>query len=220
MSVRLPPLAELFRSAPLYAILDTAARPDLAPRAILEALLRAGVQVVQYRHKGVFDKARYEECEALARRAEESGCCFFVNDRADVARSCRAAGVHFGQDDLPPERARLFIPTEMLVGFSTHTLAQAERATRLAIEYIAVGPVFPTSTKRNPDPVVGLDLVTRVRVLTDMPVVAIGGITLANARSVLDAGASAVAVIGDLLGARNIEARAREFLAALKSAGR
>jgi thiamine-phosphate pyrophosphorylase len=217
MNAPVASLRDLFHSAPLYAILDTAARPDLAPRAVLDALLRAGVRAVQYRHKGVLNEARWEECAALARRTAESGGCFFVNDRADVARLCGAAGVHVGQDDLPPEKVRLFAGREMLIGYSTHSLEQAARALRLPIDYIAVGPVFPTSTKPDPDPVVGLELIRQVRALTTKPLVAIGGITLENARQVLDAGASAVAVIRDLLAARDIEARARQFLAALKA---
>lgn len=208
-------LDRLFASSPLYAILDTACRPELSALAIMDALLRAGVKVIQYRHKEAFRRAQWEECCALARRARERGGCFFVNDRADIAKACGADGVHLGQDDLPPEKARLFAGEEMYIGYSTHTLEQAKRALLLPVDYIAVGPVFATATKKNPDPVVGLDLVRRVRSLTDKPLVAIGGITMENASAVLEAGANAVAVIRDLLAAQDIEARAAEFLAAL-----
>jgi thiamine-phosphate pyrophosphorylase len=209
-------LAELFRSAPLYAILDTAVRPELSASAILEALLRAGVRVIQYRHKETLRRVHFEECCALARRTHEFGGRFFVNDRADVALLCGADGVHLGQEDLLPEKARLFLGEGMQIGFSTHTLEQARSALRAPADYIAVGPIFPTSTKKNPDPVVGLELVAQVRSLTAKPLVAIGGITLQNSAAVLQAGVNAVAVIGDLLAAPDIEARARQFLAALQ----
>jgi len=208
---------QLFAEAPLYAILDTAVRPDLPPEAVLEALLRAGVRVIQYRHKDAFRRSHFEQCAALARRTRQAGGAFFINDRADVADLCGAHGVHLGQEDISPETARRFLGTGPLIGYSTHTLDQARRAVTLPVDYIAIGPVFPTTTKKNPDPVVGLSLVTEVRAITNKPLVAIGGITMENAPSVLAAGADAVAVIRDLLGAPDIEERARRFLTALKT---
>ena len=219
MTGRRIPIAALFAEAPLYAILDTAVRPESARVVILEALLRAGVKVVQYRHKETFHRVHFEECCALARRTHEFGGRFFVNDRADVAKLCGADGVHLGQEDLPPEKARMFLGEGLAIGYSTHSLEQAQCALRLPVDYIAIGPVFPTSTKENPDPVVGLKLVTKVRALTAKPLVAIGGITMENAPSVLEAGANAVAVIRDLLAAPDIESRARQFLAVLKQSG-
>ncbi len=210
------PFGELLARAPLYAILDTSIRPELSPATILEPLLRAGVKVIQYRHKEPFRKAHLEQCAALARWVHAFGGEFIVNDRADVAKLCGAAGVHLGQDDLPPDKARLFLGEDSVVGFSTHNLEQAREAVSLPIDYIAFGPIFPTASKKAPDPVVGLEMIARVRALTAMPLVAIGGITLENAPAVLQAGADAVAVIGDLLQAGDIEARARQFLAALK----
>ena len=209
------PIGELLARAPLYAILDTSIRPELSPASILEPLLRAGVKVIQYRHKERFRKAHLEQCAALARWVGAFGGEWIVNDRADVAKLCGAAGVHLGQDDLPPDKARLFLGQDAVVGFSTHNLEQAREAASLSVDYIAIGPVFPTSTKKEPDPVVGLEMVARVRSLTAMPLVAIGGITLENAPAVLQAGANAVAVIGDLLQAADIEDRARRFLSAL-----
>jgi len=125
--------------------------------------------------------------------------------------------VHLGQEDLTPEKARLFLGDAVAIGYSTHTAEQSGLADRSAADYIAIGPVFPTLTKENPDQVVGLSMVSEVRSLTSKPLVAIGGITMDNAQSVLDAGADAVAVIRDLLAAPDVESRAREFLAALKS---
>ena len=213
-------LVTAFREAPLYAVLDTAARPALPAETAAEvsvaALLRAGVRVIQYRHKEPFRRAHFQECAALARQIHEAGGVFVVNDRADVADLSGADGVHLGQEDLPPEKARLFLGKARLIGYSTHTLDQARLAAAAPVDYIAVGPVFPTQTKKNPDPVVGLALVSAVRSLTNQPLVAIGGITMENAPSVLAAGADAVAVIRDLLAGPDLEERARQFLAVLK----
>jgi thiamine-phosphate pyrophosphorylase len=216
MSGQGPRLEDLFAEAPLYAILDTSIRPELSCLAILESILRAGVKVIQYRHKEKFGRAQWEECTALVRRVHEYGGRFFVNDRADVAKLCGADGVHLGQEDLPPEKARLFLGDAFEIGYSTHKLEQAENARNLPVDYIAIGPVFPTTTKENPDPVVGLKLIKEVRSLTAKPLVAIGGITLENAPAVLNSGANAVAVIRDLLSAPDIEERARQLLTALK----
>ena len=209
-------IGQLFAEAPLFAILDTAVRPDLPPENILEALLRAGVKVIQYRHKERFRRLHFEQCASLARRAHQMGGVLVVNDRADVAELCGADGVHLGQEDLPPEKARRFLGEGRLIGYSTHNLDQARRAAGLPVDYIAIGPVFPTTTKRDPDPVVGLMVVSQVRALTNKPLVAIGGITMENAPSVLAAGADAVAVVRDVLAAPDIEERAREFLKVLK----
>ena len=209
-------IGQLFAEAPLYAILDTAVRPELPCATILEALLRAGIKVIQYRHKDAFRRAHFEQCVALARRTGELGGMFLVNDRADVAELCGAAGVHLGQEDLPPEKARRFLDEGRIIGYSTHNWEQARRAATLPVDYVAIGPVFPTTTKSDPDPVVGLGMVSQVRALTTKPVVAIGGITMENAPAVLAAGANAVAVARDLLAASDIEDRARQFLKVLK----
>src|ERR1019366_6407462 len=130
MSERKLRLQELFIEAPLYAILDTSIRPELPCPIILESLLNAGVKVIQYRHKGKFGRAQWEECSALARRTHEFSGRFFVNDRADAAKLCEADGVHLGQQDLPPEKARLFLGEDMEIGYSTHGLEQAMEQAR------------------------------------------------------------------------------------------
>jgi thiamine-phosphate pyrophosphorylase len=201
--------------APLYAILDTALSA-LAPEAAVDALLQGGVRVIQYRHKGPFRRIHFDQCVTIARKIREAGGLFIVNDRADVADLCGADGVHVGQDDLPPQKARTFLGDSRLIGYSTHSLEQAQRAVRLPVDYIAIGPVFPTQTKGNPDPIVGLATVSKVRAHTNKPLIAIGGITMENAPSVLAAGADGVAVIRDLLAAPDLAERAREFLAAVK----
>ena len=212
-------LQQKFHQAPLYAILDTALRADLAPAALAGALLHAGVRVIQYRHKASFRRANFDECCALAEQVHKAGGVFIVNDRADVAALCGADGVHLGQEDLPPEKAQRFLGQGRIIGYSTHNRAQAELAARLPVDYIAIGPVFPTKTKKDPDPVVGLAFISEVRRITEKPLVAIGGITLDNAPSVLQAGADAVAVASDLLRDSNIERRVGEFLSSLHRGG-
>ena len=141
-----------------------------------------------------------------------------VNDRADVTSAVEAAGVHLGQDDLSVEAARRVLGTEKFVGVSTHNLEQFELSAATSADYIAVGPVFATSTKANPDPVVGIDFIRRVRVLTTKPIVAIGGITLARAAEVIRAGADSVAVAGDILCAPDPGRRARQYMDLLEAA--
>ena len=150
-------------------------------------------------------------CE-IAERVRKAGGIFIVNDRADLARVTGADGVHIGQEDLPVELARRVLLPGQLIGFSTHNRAQFEEAEKTSADYIAFGPIFTTGSKERPDPVVGLDRLREMRGLTRKPLVAIGGITLDNAASVIEAGADSVAVIHDLLAAEDIGARARKFL--------
>jgi thiamine-phosphate pyrophosphorylase len=207
----------MLSAAPLYAILDTAALlPGVTQDSAVDVLLQSGVRVIQYRHKGPFRRMHFEDCVSVARKVREAGGIFIVNDRADVAGLCGAAGVHLGQDDLPPEAARSFLGESHLIGYSTHCIEQVRRAALLPVDYIAIGPVFLTHTKENPDPVVGLGTVSAVRALTNKPLVAIGGITMGNAPSVLAAGADGVAVVRDLLVVPDLGQRASAFLAVLK----
>lgn len=122
-----------------------------------------------------------------------------MNDRADLAMMAAAEGVHLGQDDLPPELARTLLGTRAVLGFSTHNRGQFLAGAKLPVDYLALGPIFGTANKADPDPVVGLDELRLCASLTRLPTVAIGGITRANACQVLDAGAASVAVIGDLV---------------------
>jgi thiamine-phosphate pyrophosphorylase len=195
----------------LYAILDAgqlAGRPAIE---VCESLVEAGVRLLQYRDKGAASRDLYEAAMPLAERLRRARGTFIVNDRADVAAAASAGGVHLGQDDLPAPAARLLLPGG-IIGVSTHTLAQVQEADRLPVDYIAFGPVFNTRNKLNPDPVVGFEGIASARKATLKPLVAIGGITVTNARPVLDAGADSVAVIGDLMAAADPAARAREFL--------
>jgi thiamine-phosphate pyrophosphorylase len=214
----------LLQAAPLYAIIPSSLRTGLTAAAVLESLLRAGVRVLQYRHKGPFGRSEFETCVQMAQRIRQAGGAFVVNDRTDVAALCNAHGVHLGQEDLPPAKARALLQTRpgspSLIGYSTHSRQQVEAAIAEPVDYIAIGPVFPTRTKQNPDPVVGVAMVSQIRKLTDLPIVAIGGITLENAPALMEAGADGVAVVGDVMEAPNIEERAAEFLARLRKAAR
>jgi thiamine-phosphate pyrophosphorylase len=178
----------------------------------------AGVKLLQYRAKNSTPRALWTESRAIAEAANRAKCKFIVNDRPDVACLAGADGVHVGQDDLDPEQARTVIGSDRWVGVSTHNLEQFQRAAATSADYIAVGPIFPTSSKANPDPVVGTDLLRRVRALTEKPIVAIGGITLERAEDALAAGADSIAVISGILKAKDPVAAAREFIRRLDAA--
>lgn len=181
-----------------YPILDTAAlgRHGLPALSAAEALLEAGVRILQFRHKGHYGRSVFADAEAIAAACRQAGCTLVVNDRADIA-ALLDAGLHVGQDDLPPGHARRVNGARML-GFSTHNEAQFRAALHEPIDYIAFGPIFETASKENPDPVVGLGQLRVLRELTDRPLVAIGGITLANVAEAFAAGTDSVAVIGGL----------------------
>lgn len=157
----------------------------------------AGARLIQIRTKSTaLGKFLSDTTDALA-AARRFGARLIVNDRVDIAIAANADGVHLGQSDLPPKYARDLIGTDAIIGFSTHNVAQAIEAMSEPIDYIAIGPVFPTTTKADHDPGIGLDVVRSVRqAIGSFPLVAIGGITLEKALSVLDAGADSVAVIG------------------------
>ena len=155
----------------------------------------------------------YDDVVLALRRAREHGVRVLINDRVDIAMLTRADGVHLGQDDLPPPEARKLLGSDAVIGFSTHTIEQVEAAAREPIDYVAFGPVFSTSTKKNPDPVVGLDLLREAkRVVGDVPLVAIGGIDAGNMASVLAAGADSVAMISELYRGASIASHYRELL--------
>ena len=198
----------------LYPILDPACFPDAAAMfAAGEELAAAGVTLLQYRHK--FGSARRMLSQARELR-ERLGATvkLIINDRADLCVAARYDGLHVGQDDLSAESARRIIGLERWLGVSTHNPEQLAEADKTSADYLAIGPIFATSSKVNPDPVVGLAGIRRARELTSKPLVAIGGITRANARSVIGAGADAVAVISDLLRAPGKSAE--EFLRVLR----
>lgn len=196
----------------LYAIIDAAQTGARSPVQVAETLLASGVRLIQYRDKTATSRRLFEVCREIAVRTQREDALFIVNDRADVARASGADGVHVGQEDLPLELARRVLQPGQWAGVSTHTLPQMAEAEASSADYIAFGPIFATRSKDRPDPVVGLDGLREARRKTRKPLVAIGGITLENAPSVIEAGADSVAVIHDLLGAEDLGARARQFL--------
>ena len=201
----------------LYVILD-AALLAVSETECAEKLAAAGVRLLQYRNKRASARELFECAKRLSSLLIPLGVTFVVNDRADVASAAEASGVHVGQKDLRVEAARSVIGTGKLLGVSTHNLDQFKDAAATSADYVAVGPVFSTSTKANPDPVVGIELIRRVRPLTDKPIVAIGGITLARAAEVIQAGADSVAVLSDILLAPDPGQRARQYIELLDAA--
>jgi thiamine-phosphate pyrophosphorylase len=200
----------------LYAIIDptllTVSELDLA-----EALAGSGVELIQYRNKTASSRQFFEISRRLSSALGPRGIRLIVNDRPDIALLAGAGGVHVGQDDLSAEDARAICGPDRWVGVSTHTLEQLAAAERTSADYIAFGPIFPTATKKNPDPVVGTELLRKARLMTKKPLVAIGGITLERAAEVYRAGADSLAVIRDLICAQDPGARAREYLAVAAS---
>ncbi len=195
----------------LYVILDAALLKQ-SEKVCAENLAAAGVRLLQFRDKRASPRELLRKSRGLAELLCPQGVTFFVNDRADVANLAGASGVHVGQEDLAVEQARVVIGEAKLVGVSTHNREQFARAAKTTADYIAVGPIFATQTKENPDPVVGLELLRQARRLTDKPIVAIGGITLERAAEVIAAGADSVSVISDILQAPEPAARAAQYL--------
>lgn len=194
----------------LYAILDVGPAEEL-DLALAESLSGAGVRLIQLRGKQASTRKIYDASRRLTEQLSARGVRVIVNDRADVAAIAGAGGVHVGQEDLPVEEARKVCGRDCWIGVSTHDLEQFRAAARTSADYIAVGPIFPTATKENPDPVVGVELLRAARQVTEKPLVAIGGITIESAESVFRAGADSVAVIKDLASASDPGARAREY---------
>jgi thiamine-phosphate pyrophosphorylase len=183
----------------LYAILDPSTfRENKTMFRAAEDLVAAGVSLIQYRDKAGDARQMLDHARELKLRLGNS-VKLIMNDRADLALVAGFDGVHVGQDDLSPAGARKVIGDTLWLGVSTHNADQVTEAGQTSADYIAVGPVFATGSKVNPDPVIGLEGVHRARGLTRKPLVAIGGITRANCRSVIDAGADSVAVISDLI---------------------
>ncbi len=197
----------------LYAIADIGALRSFERLVEFVGELRAaGVELIQYRNKRGGAREMLQHGRELRRVAR--GIRLIMNDRADLALAAEWDGVHVGQEDLSPEGARTVVGERLWVGVSTHNPEQVSEAAKAPVDYVAVGPVFETATKENPDPVIGLEGVRRARELTNKPLVAIGGITRANCRSVIEAGADSVAVIADLLS--DPRRAAAEFLAYLR----
>ena len=198
----------------LYPIVDAAFFSTIEDLiAFSEELVAGGCPLLQYRNKSGNARVMLEQARELKKHLGDS-IRLIMNDRADLCLVAEFGGVHVGQEDLSPESVRGIIGPDRWLGVSTHNLEQVREADGTSADYIAIGPVFSTSSKGRPDPVVGLDGVRRARQLTRKPLVAIGGITLGNVGSVIEAGADSVAVISDLL--REPRKSAEEFFRVLR----
>lgn len=184
----------------LYPILDTdaLARRGCPVEAAARGMLAGGARILQFRHKGFFSRQVFEQAERVAGLCRQAGALFIVDDRADIA-VLLDAGVHLGQEDLPPADARRILGAGRILGFSTHNEEQLCAAASEPADYLAIGPIYGTQSKERPDPVLGVQALARLRPLAARPLAAIGGITLDNAAEVLAAGADSVAVIAGLL---------------------
>lgn len=183
----------------VYALTDVQLS-GLSHSEQVELLSSGGASLIQLREKRMPALDFYEQAKAALAVAERSGVKLIINDRVDVALAIGAHGVHVGQDDLPPEAARELLGAAAILGYSTHNVDQALEAVKLPIDYLAIGPIFPTTSKPDTFPVIGLKGLRAVRrAIGDFPLVAIGGITHANARDAIEAGADSVAVISALL---------------------
>jgi len=207
----------------LYPILDTEALAvrGIAPATAAAAWLAGGAGILQFRHKGHWSREIFAAAKEVARLCREAAADFIVDDRADFALLLEA-GLHVGQDDLAPGDARKLIGGGAILGFSSHNARQLCAAAAEPVDYVALGPVYATASKRNPDPVVGVEEVRQCRALLDKPLVAIGGITRENALEVLRAGADSVAVIAGLLpetaSAQSLRQRMEEWQQLVKPA--
>jgi len=201
----------------LYAIIDSTFLA-VSELALAEALAGSGVELIQYRDKTGSSRHFFEVSRQLSSALGPRRVRLIVNDRPDIALLAGAGGVHVGQEDLGVEDARAVCGRERWVGVSTHTLEQVRAATATSADYIAFGPIFLTATKKDPDPVVGTELLRQARKLTAKPLVAIGGITLERAGDVYRAGADSLAVIRDLICAPDPGARAWQYLEVAASA--
>jgi thiamine-phosphate pyrophosphorylase len=184
----------------VYPILDTESldRRGISLETVAASFLDGGAGILQIRHKSHWSRAIFESARTVARLCREAGAPLIVNDRADFALLLEA-GLHIGQDDLSPRDARRLMGSEAVLGFSSHNVNQLCAAGGEPVDYVALGPIFRTASKQNPDPVTGVEELRRCRPLIEKPLVAIGGITPENALEVLEAGADSLAVIGGLL---------------------
>jgi len=179
-------------------------------------MIEAGIRVIQYREKDKSDHQKYQECLKIREMTREAGVTFIVNDRADLALLVDADGLHLGQDDLATEVVRELVGGKMFIGLSTHSPAQAEAAVRLGVDYIGVGPIFATNTKKDVCNPVGMEYLEYVVKNIRLPFVAIGGIKEHNIAEVYRRGARCIALVTEIVGATDIGAKVRDLRTAIK----
>ncbi len=197
----------------LYIILDPAAFPGRDLVDLLSAAAEAGARLFQYRDKSASMKDAYQQAARLRQASADAGALFIINDRCDLALSVDADGVHLGQQDLPLPHARRLMGPEKLIGVSTHRVEEVDQATIGGADYLGFGPIFDTGTKPGHEPVVGIEGLRQARARTRLPIIAIGGLTLANSRSAVEAGADGIAVVSTVAKASDVRATVRDLLA-------
>ena len=200
----------------LYLILDPAVAGDRPLEEIVREALRQGIRTFQLRVKTPETGVLYRLASTLAPVIQAAAGMFIINDRCDVALAVGADGVHLGQEDLPVAEARALMGPQRIIGISTHTLAQALEAEAQGADYLGFGPIFPTSTKSNPEPVVGIERLREIRARVRLPIVAIGGINAGNIRMVADAGSEAPAVLSAVITAPDPTRAIAELMTALQ----
>lgn len=199
----------------LYAITDTGLSLGRSVEEVAEALLGAGIRIIQYREKKAKDGAKLEECRILRRVADRHGACLVVDDHVDLALLCGADGVHVGQEDIPLADVRALVGTKMIVGVSTHEPAHALAAQAGGADYIGVGPIYATKTKEDVCAPVGLSYLDWVAAHITLPKVCIGGIKAHNIAEVAAHGGSCCALVSELVGAADIPAMVAKVRAAM-----
>ena len=199
----------------LYGLTDDGLSLGRSATQVVAELLAANVRIIQYREKDKSGRDMLAECHVLRRMTKEANACFIVNDHVDIAILCKADGVHVGQDDIPVPEVRRLVGPEMIIGLSTHSPEQAEQAFLLGVDYIGVGPLFPTSTKKDVMAPVSLSYLDWIVANSNLPFVAIGGIKRHNVGQVWRHGARCAALVSELVGAENIVERVREVRAAM-----
>ena len=201
----------------LYVILDPSVCPDRPLVDVLKVCAIAGAKIFQYRNKAASMKAAYAGALPLRNLAHELGVLFIVNDRCDLALAVDADGVHLGQGDLPLDLARKVMGPDKLIGISTHNTEQVRTATAGRPDYLGFGPIFKPGSKADHDPVVGIAELKAIRLLTPLPIFAIGGITLDHVEEVVQAGANGVAVISAILKAQEIPRTVSDFVSRISA---
>ena len=200
----------------IYALTDARLSCGRTLETVVSALLGAGVKIIQYREKHMKSGEMLEECRLMRRLTREAGACFIVNDHVDIAVLCEADGVHVGQEDLPVEAVRRLVGPDMIIGLSTHTPDQARAAVASGADYIGVGPIYPTQTKKDVCAAVTLDYLDWVVANITLPFVAIGGIKRHNIADVIAHGARCCAIVSEFVSAPDIPARVAEVRSAMK----
>lgn len=199
----------------LYIILDPQASQGRSLANLLTEAASAGARLFQYRDKHASAAAAYHQALALRQAAADAGALLIVNDRCDLALAVEADGVHLGQEDLPLAYARAIMGPDKIIGVSTHDLAQIQEADRGGADYAGFGPIFTTDTKLDHEPVVGVEGLRTIRPLVQLPVFAIGGITVEKVAGLIEAGADGVAVISAIARTDDVAGTVRDFLARL-----